>query len=65
MTDLIERLSATSETGVTPELIDETIQRIRELEAAIKRIKELPLKLTDDEQSCIAMRKFIEDAITG
>jgi len=32
MSDLVDRLEQTSETGVTPELIDEVIQRISELE---------------------------------
>ena len=41
MTDLVNRLLATSETGVTPELIDEAIQRIRELEATIERARGL------------------------
>lgn len=39
MSDLLKRLRAASETGVTPELIDDLIERIEKLETIICGIK--------------------------
>jgi hypothetical protein len=39
--------------------------RIRELQEALDRVRELPLKITDDEPSRKRMAQLIEDAISG
>lgn len=38
---------------------------LKDHKAAIERVRELPLILTDDEESCIVMRAMIERAIKG
>jgi len=64
MGDLIKRLKATAETGVTPELIDETVTYITELRTGAKRSQEAYRVIFDERkqlgEKCVELEKGIQ-----